>query len=337
MADLKTYLASKYGSGAKAEAIVAHSTGEKRKKKKRKVDGSAGAGGGGMIIDDDDGGWGKKDEEDEDEFKPVVEQTRGQFKSKATTSSSWATVREADPSAYEPPRSPTPPPPDDEEPVVVDTTGGTSRGGLQSVAALRAENERRERELEKKKKAHAAELARLKKEREERGEEADEDDPHATVYRDASGKKIDMKLKRADEAKQKRDEMEREMKKMEWGKGLVQKDEVERRKREAEEEKGRPMARYADDKRLNDELKEQDRWNDPAAAFLTKDKKKKSSGYSFPAYQGPPPPPNRFGIKPGYRWDGVDRSNGFEAKFMQRGNAARVRGAEAHAWSTSDM
>lgn len=73
---LQTYLASKYLSGAKADAILARSDSElggKRRKKKRKVDdysasGSASTSGGGMIIEDDDGGWAKVKEDEEDEY-----------------------------------------------------------------------------------------------------------------------------------------------------------------------------------------------------------------------------------------------------------------------------
>ena len=33
--------------------------------------------------------------------------------------------------------------------------------------------------------------------------------------------------------------------------------------------------------------------------------KSRVKGPKKPEYNGPPPPPNRFGIRPGYRWDGV--------------------------------
>lgn len=113
---------------------------------------------------------------------------------------------------------------------------------------------------------------------------------------------------------------------------------------------------------MNDEMKDVERWNDPAAAFLTvrnprfntqvarlepskltafpcsqKKKEKSSKGPKYPTYQGPPPPPNRFGIRPGYRWDGVDRGNGFEKRLMERQNARSMHGAAAHAWSVEDM
>ena len=41
-------------------------------------------------------------------------------------------------------------------------------------------------------------------------------------------------------------------------------------------------------------------------------------------------PPNRFGIKPGYRWDGKVRGNGYEMKFMEGRNFSKLDRTEAY-------
>lgn len=48
-------------------------------------------------------------------------------------------------------------------------------------------------------------------------------------------------------------------------------------------------------------------------------------------------PPNRFGICPGHKWDGVDRSNGYEAKWLLQVNSQKALKDEAYKWSCSDM
>ncbi|KAG8764591.1 Pre-mRNA-splicing factor cwc26 [Ceratobasidium sp. 428] len=304
---MQAYLASKYMSGPKADAILAR-TSDKPKKKKRKVDPDP-TPSTSSFIRDDDGGWGRETRDsDEEELKEAQMASDRSFKKK--TKSNWEVIQPGDGIPADEP------PPKDEEPQVVETEQPVFKAGLMTAEQL--------------KKALPKKKAPTKEERDEAAAAAAQE----TVYRDSSGRKIDTKAERAEAARKKREREELEAQKMEWGKGLVQREEQEKRRLELEKEKTRGMARYADDADLNADQKAQERWNDPAAAFLTT---KKSKGPRKPEYQGPPPPPNRFGIKPGYRWDGVDRGNGFEKKFFQRQNDRRRRGAEAYEYSVDDM
>ena len=46
---------------------------------------------------------------------------------------------------------------------------------------------------------------------------------------------------------------------------------------------------------------------------------------------------NRFGIESGHRWDGVDRSNGYERKWLEKQNSAKDNEAFFHKFATEDM
>jgi len=56
-----------------------------------------------------------------------------------------------------------------------------------------------------------------------------------------------------------------------------------------------------------------------------------------PVYKGPQPKPNRYGIRPGYRWDGINRGNGFKDRVLEMLHSKGRKKEEAYKWSAADM
>lgn len=180
-----------------------------------------------------------------------------------------------------------------------------ARAGLQTAeqtAAMVAAQERRKK----------AELAAYRK---QHGGEEGKSQEQETIYRDASGRIINVAMKRAEARRAAEEAKEKEEQAKEALMGDVQRQQREERREELRSARAMPLARTAEDENLNEELKARERWNDPAAQFLTT-KKAGVSRTGRPLYKGGYAP-NRYGIRPGHRWDGVDRSNGFEKEWFQ--------------------
>ncbi|XP_058519863.1 BUD13 homolog [Ochotona princeps] len=159
-----------------------------------------------------------------------------------------------------------------------------------------------------------------------------------TVFRDKLGRKRNLKLERLEERRKAEKDMERDELYARWGKGLAQGRQQEQNVEDAIKEMQKPLARYIDDEDLDRMLREQEREGDPMANFIKKSKAKENKNKKVrPRYNGPAPPPNRFNIWPGYRWDGVDRSNGFEQKRFARLASKKAVEELAYKWSVEDM
>ncbi|XP_069326978.1 BUD13 homolog isoform X3 [Eulemur rufifrons] len=159
-----------------------------------------------------------------------------------------------------------------------------------------------------------------------------------TVFRDKSGRKRNLKLERLEQRRKAEKDSERDELYAQWGKGLAQSQQQQQNVEDAMKEMQKPLARYIDDEDLDRMLREQEREGDPMANFIKKSKAKANKNKKVrPRYSGPTPPPNRFNIWPGYRWDGVDRSNGFEQKRFARVAGKKAVEELAYKWSVEDM
>jgi pre-mRNA-splicing factor CWC26 len=335
--NLSDYLAKNY--------LVADPKPSKKRKRKDKDAPASGL----IIADDDDSSWATpKTATDDGPDGPVtVSGTSAEFR--RAKKSNWKTLGGPSTSA---------PPPndadaaaadavlasvaaesraaqalDDEMPAVDDSsvakmTDGT-HAGLQSAAAVSAQLARRKAQED-------AEFARHRRDNKE----------EETVYRDATGRRVDLSMRRAEarRAAAEAEERERERQAKIAPKGDVQAAQAKARREALEDAKTMSFARTADDEEMNRELKEKERWNDPMAQFLTPAAEPSGGGKAStgkkgkarrPIYAGAAPP-NRYGIKPGYRWDGVDRGTGFEAeRFKAINRRDRNKGLD-YAWQMDE-
>ena len=109
-----------------------------------------------------------------------------------------------------------------------------------------------------------------------------------------------------------------------------------------EKMKHTPFARHRDDvehQEHDQTLRDQIRPDDPMANYMKEKRRKKEKKRGRKLYKGPPPPPHRFGqeIQPGYRWDGTDRSGGFEKKLLAAMAHHNQDSERAYRWRSADM
>ncbi|KAF2097204.1 hypothetical protein NA57DRAFT_77458 [Rhizodiscina lignyota] len=322
---LADYLAKKY--------LTADSKSEKKGKKRKRKEAS-----GFSIADDDTLGWENPKSGRDDEDTPITVATGSAEFRKAKTNN-WTTVGSTAPSSAQLDQSAEAAEADaiissaaaereaareqeDEAPEIVDEDGVTTMqsgalAGLQTAAQVAAAVDKKRRRERK------------------RAEEAKEGGPGGeTIYRDASGRIINVAMKRAEARKQAEEEERKKREAQEAAKGDVQRLEKEKRRQDLQDAKLMTVARYADDVEMNQELKERDRWNDPAAGFIAEKKQGKSVS-GRPLYKGAAWP-NRYGIKPGHKWDGVERSNGFEKKWFEARNRQNSRKELEHMWQMDE-
>lgn len=145
-----------------------------------------------------------------------------------------------------------------------------------------------------------------------------------TIYRDQSGRIVNLDEKRAEMNKRKENAEEEKVRLRE----AINLGDADKIRREAFAEKLENALRF-DYSKTNEEyakhMRQKDQFDDPLSAFASKDEEQLSSVTGRPIYEKGVQPVNRFNISAGYFWDGIDRSNGFEKKLVTKRNELKMK------------
>lgn len=95
-----------------------------------------------------------------------------------------------------------------------------------------------------------------------------------------------------------------------WTKGIANSKRIQERGKYEETVSSQPFARYDYDQEYDMKLRNAERYEDPMK------QKNECSGDSTKPICPFQAPENRFGLKPGYRWDGIVRGNGYEEAWL---------------------
>ncbi|XP_055853509.1 BUD13 homolog [Episyrphus balteatus] len=223
-------------------------------------------------------------------------------------------------------RSDSPPPTHKPSSSKMTKTLDGKRAGLQDAQTLRVETEERRR---------------------------NEDKMYSKMSKEVSGRDAEVQIRKSsyrrhrkyveEDPEVQRQKAEHEEKKKvlysRWNKGVKQIEAFQAKISDDQYESSKPLARYSNDADLDEMLKQKEREDDPMLEYIRSKKKDQQLAKNVPVmpkYKGSYPE-NRFGIPPGYRWDGVDRSNGYEKKWFDVQSSKQAVAEEAYKYSVEDM